>query len=522
VRVPFRRQAIVNVGSNWATLILTTVVSFFLAPLIVRMLGNEAYGIWALIGSLIGYLGLIDLGVRGAVTKFVATSHAAGNHGEAGRITSAGLIFFGVAAAVTVLVGSGLALYVDRMFDVPPELVGPARLAVFLTCLAVAVSIVGGVFGGVIVALHRFDYLNGVEIAVTLARTVATVVALERGGGLVALAVIQLVAALARTWIYFRNLRSLYPDLRIRLAGAWDLVPKVVAFGTISTLIHVSSALINYSDSIIIGVFLPLQAVTFFAIASTLALQARGVVAGISQILAPLAGSLEGRGELARVSEVMLAGARLATLAILPIAVAFAFRGETFIALWMGEEFAEPAGGVLRILAPGLWAFASFQVCTSVMMGINRHRGMIPAFGLEAAANLLLCIALVRPLGIAGVAWGILLPRLAISLGFGAWYSRLVLGTPMSVYWWQTMIRPALAALPFAAACQAVEVWWPPAGLWLFFAQIALLLPLAALGAWVVALDPHERAMILGTLESRWRSFRGRRQPIPGEGGPSQ
>jgi O-antigen/teichoic acid export membrane protein len=512
---PLRRQAILNVGSNWATLVVTTVVSFFLAPVIVRLLGTEAYGLWALIGSLIGYLGLIDLGVRGAVTKFVATSHAAGNHEEAGRITSAGLLFFGFAAIVTVLVGSGAALYVDRLFDVPPELAGPARLAVFLTSMAVAVSIVGGVFGGVIAALHRFDYLNGVEIAVTLVRAFATVVALESGGGLVALAVIALMAAAARTWIYLRNLRSLYPGLNVRRAGAWERVPQVIGFGAVSTLLHVSSALINYSDSIVIGVFLPLQAVTFFSIASTLVIQARGVVAGISQILAPLAGTLEGRGEVAQVGTMMLASARLATLAILPIAVAFVFLGETFIGLWMGAEFAAPAGGVLRILAPSLWVYASFQVCTSVMMGINRHRGMVPAFLIEAVTNVLLCVVLIQPLGITGVALGILLPRLAISLGFGPWYAHRVFGTSIANYWWQAILRPGLAMVPFVVVCEIAELWWPPASLWVFFLHIALLLPIAALGAWMVALDPHERAMILGGLEDRWRSFRGRRQPFP-------
>lgn len=503
-----RRQTIVNVGSNWATLVLSTVVSFVLAPMIVRVLGNEAYGIWALVGSLIGYLGLVDLGVRGAVTKFVATAHAARDHAEAGRITAAGLLFFGIAAAFAVLVGAIAAAFVDRMFAMPPELVAPARIAVFLTCVALAVSIVGGVFGGVIVALHRFDYLNGVEIAVTLARTVATVVALEQGGGLVALSVIAFVAAAARTWIYFRNLRRLYPELKIPLGGAWDLVPKVVAFGAVSTLIHVSTALINYSDSIIIGVFLPLEAVTFFAIASTLALQARSVISGISQVLSPLAGSFEGRGEFARLGELMLSSARLATLVMLPIAVAFVFRGETFIGLWMGEPFAEPAGGVLRILAVGLWVFASFQICTSVMIGIDRHRGMVAAFVIEAVANILLCIALVRPFGITGVALGILLPRLAICLVFAPWYTRQVFGTPIATYWWQGVVRPGVAMIPFAAMCVAVDRWWPAAGLALFFAQIALVLPLAALGAWVVALDPAEREMILAAFESRWRALR--------------
>jgi len=162
-------------------------------------------------------------------------------------------------------------------------------------------------------------------------------------------------------------------------------------------------------------------------------------------------------------------------------------------------------------LAPGLWVFASFQVCTSVMMGINRHRGMIPAFAIEAATNLLLCVTLIGPLGLTGVALGILLPRLAISLGFGPWYARRVLGVPMAAYCWQAFVRPALAVLPFAAACQAAEIWWRPVGLLSFFAQIAALLPLAALGAWGIALDPSERAQAAGGIGRTWRSLRSRR-----------
>ena len=510
-----RRQTILNVGSNWTTLVLSAVVSFFLAPFIVNRLGSEAYGAWALIGSLVGYLGLVDLGVRGAVTKYVATLHAAGDHEEAGRVSSAGLLFFGLAGLAAALGGVVMAAFARELFDLPPELAEPARLAILLTGFTVALSIVGGVFGGVIVALQRFDHLNVVEVALTLLRTVAVVVALQRGGGLVALATIQLCIAIVRTAIFALDVPRLYPELRVRLAGAWDRVWKVVSFGAMTSLMHVSTSLTNYSDAVIIGFFMPLEAVTFFAIASTLIHQARGVVAGISQVMAPMAGSLEGRGEMERVGHVMLTGGRLATLAIAPVLVAFVVRGETFIRLWMGEEFAEPAGGVLALLAPGLFAFAAFQVCASTMVGIGRHRGMVPAFLLEAVVNVALCVALIGPFGITGVAIGILLPRLAISLGFGPWYSRLVLGTPIRTYWWQTTVRPMLAVLPFAIACRLVDDRVPTGSLWLFFGQIAALLPLAGVGAWVLSLDAAERALVTDTVRRRWRTLGPRKE---GEG----
>jgi O-antigen/teichoic acid export membrane protein len=503
-----RRRAVINVVSSWGTLFLSAAISFFLAPFVVNSLGTTAYGAWALLGSLVGYLGLVDLGVRGAVTKYVATYHAAGSHAEASRITSAGLLFFSLASAV-VLVGSGIAaLGLDRMFQIPVELVDEARVAVLITGLTLAVSIIGGVFGGVVVALQRFDALNAIEVIATVVRAAATVWVLRRGGSLVALAQVQLWTTFARSLVHAVLALRLYPGLRVRLRGAWGLVPKVVSFGVVSTVLHLSSAVMNYSDSIIIGYFLPLEGITFFSIATTLVGYAKTVVSGVSQTVAPVASSLEGSGEMARVGGLMLTSGRFATLAVMPILATFVVRGHTFVALWMGEAFAAPAGPVLVMLSIGLWAASSFQVLTSTMIGIERHGGMVAAFVIEAVANLVLSIGLVQVMGLPGIALGILLPRLAITLGFGPAYARRVLGTRISAYGWHTLVRPVLAMVPFAAASLALELWWRPASLWLYFAQVAALLPLAALGAWAFALEREERRTAVAALALRWRRLR--------------
>ncbi len=50
--------------ANWTAFAVAAVVGFMLSPFIVHRLGNSAYGTWALLGSLVGYLGLLDFGVR--------------------------------------------------------------------------------------------------------------------------------------------------------------------------------------------------------------------------------------------------------------------------------------------------------------------------------------------------------------------------------------------------------------------------------------------------------------------------
>src|SRR5579863_8681009 len=78
-----------SVASNWAAFATSVVVAFFLSPFIVHHLGNTAYGVWTLVISMISFMSLLDLGMRGAVTRFVGRNHAQGNHQEASRAVSA-------------------------------------------------------------------------------------------------------------------------------------------------------------------------------------------------------------------------------------------------------------------------------------------------------------------------------------------------------------------------------------------------------------------------------------------------
>ena len=67
-----------NVTSSWAGLVVTTIISFTLAPIVVHSLGSVYYGVWTLLMQFTGYLWLFDFGVRESVIKYVAQYHASG------------------------------------------------------------------------------------------------------------------------------------------------------------------------------------------------------------------------------------------------------------------------------------------------------------------------------------------------------------------------------------------------------------------------------------------------------------
>ena len=493
-----------NVLSNWGSYAFSVVVNFLLSPFVVHSLGDVSYGIWVLLGSLVGYLGLLDLGVRGAVTRFIAKFHTQSEHGKATGVASSALVIFTVLGLVAALLAVGMAVVIGKIFQIPEALLSAARIVVILGGINIAVSLVSGVFGGVVAGLQRFDYANAIEIAVGACRAVAIVVALKMGLGLVALAVIQLGMSTIRGMGSYLLSRRLYPELRTSFSAFRpDQLSMIFSFSLSVVLLQVSGMLILFTDSAVIGMFLPVGMVTFFAIAANLTEYARAPVSGISHTVSPWASSLEAGGDFAAVKGMLLLSARISTLVVLPIVLTFIVRGGTFIGLWMGPEYAEPSGEVLWILSLALWFAVAYQVVAATMIGLSKHRGLVPAFFIEALCNIGLSVAWIHHYGIVGVAWGTTVPRLLASVLFAPWYVQRVLGIPMRRFWTAVWVRPGLAMIPFAIGSYLMERWWPASNLFLYFAQVALALPVAALGAWAFSLTPAEKERLVLLLPAR-------------------
>ena len=216
-RPPRQPGSIRNVLSNWGAFVFTAAVGLVLSPMVVQGLGDTLYGVWVLIGSMVGYLGLLDLGVRGAVMRYLAKLHAASDHREAGRIAAAALALFAASGTAAILLSVVVALGVEHIFTIPEDMVRVARIVLVVGGINVAIALVTGVFGGVVTAMQRFDLLSGVDVAVEAGRALAIALALHLGEGLVVLAVIQLAASAVRGMASVIISHHLYPELRFAL-----------------------------------------------------------------------------------------------------------------------------------------------------------------------------------------------------------------------------------------------------------------------------------------------------------------
>jgi len=489
-----RPRVLRNIFSNWGSYVIAMGVNFFLSPYVVRKLGTTGYGVWTLILALTGYLGLLDLGVRGAVTRYVAKFHTQIKHDRSSHVASSAMVIFSTAGLLAILASAIMAGFVIEHLDIPRQYYFAARLVLIVIGLNVAASLVNGVYGGILVGLQRFDLTNSIEVGINVLRAGATVFALHLGYGIIALACLQLGFTVARWVANIILVRYLYPELRIHLALADRAGVKLIfSFSVFSFLLHVSSSLIYATDNVVIGAYLPVAAVTFYAIGGNLAEYTRTLVSGISQTMTPLASSTEATRDQQQVQKVVLFGARAGSMVVLPIAVTFMLRGSRFIGLWMGPEYAETSGKVICILSLTLLFWAGNSVTAGSLLGLSKHKPLVPVLLSEGLCNLALSILWIRSMGIVGVAWGTVVPAVASAILFWPWYVRRTLGIQPLTYATSVWLRPMLAILPFALGTYAVDHYWLTERLIVFFMQVALVLPLALGGYWLICLDKTQR-----------------------------
>lgn len=471
-----------NVVMNWIAMAVGMVVPFFLTPFVVRSLGATAYGIWILAVSTVSYLGLLDLGLRSAVIRFVSKAEAQNRVEDATSTIGAALWFRLLIAAGVAVLSVALALSFPHLFKIPPDLQRAGQITVLFCALGVGITLLSGVFGAVLAAINRFDVLSSVTMVQTLARAVGVVLILRSGHGLVSLAywefTVVLLSGIATCGIALK----MFPPCRVRIARPEMKWLKMIWSYSFTTFIWIIAVqIIINTDNLVVGAFVSVGLVAFYSIGGSLVSYAGQVVSALSTTFTPLASSLEASGRFEELQILLLRGTQ-ATLALaLPIGLALVLRGKTFIGLWMGAQYSEISGTVLQILMIAQFFSIASATPGSIMMAIGKHKPVAKWAVIEAVTNLCASLVLVKTFGMYGIAWGTSISNALITMIFWPRYIQKTLGVPVWKTVWEGWTKITLCSIPFAITCAVADRYWHAGSLVVFFAQIAATLPVYAI-----------------------------------------
>jgi O-antigen/teichoic acid export membrane protein len=283
---------------------------------------------------------------------------------------------------------------------------------------------------------------------------------------------------------------------------------RLVNYGKYVLVQNVGDKLIFATDSVVIGLLMPISSLTYYAIGGSLVEYLRSFIASTGSLLTPMSSSLEARKETDVLGRVFLASAKYTVLLGTPFCIGFVLLGERFIGLWMGPAYAGPAGQVLAVLAVGHLIGLPYYPILNVLLGLARHRAIALSRVAEGSANVLLSVLLIERFGLVGVAAGTAIPQVVMVAFVLPWLMPRALPIDMGEYYVSTYARPFMAAVPFAAACWVVANAVEPGSLATFFLWGLLTLPVYLVSAWFVGLTTDERLRVNTWIRGKVGSLR--------------
>jgi len=445
------RRLLRNITSQWALLGSQLVISLLLTPFLVLRLGDEGYGIVALVSGLVGYSGVLYFGLGAAIVKFVAEHHAKGEQDALDETVST---IFGVYLAFGALC-MALALAVvaplPAIFNVPPAHANEARAMVLMMGFALLVQFPGSVYGGVVMGLQRFDVMNRYNFALLVGRTAATVIGVSLRPSVVVVGAITMCSFMIEQCLAWVFARRLMPELKVSLRlFRRARLRTLFTFSTQSFLFTLSEKLINYTDEFVISQAIGPAAVTYYVIPLRLVDYARDGIDRATLVLLPGVSDAAARKQMDVLQTLWRAGSKVAMCFVMPVALVFFTWGHHVIALWLDQVHADRGRGPLIWLAAAFIAqVAGRALARPIFEGLGELTIPARLTIVEGALNLVLSVVLVRSSwGITGVAFATFVPAAINSALVLPYYVCRRIGVPFVEHLGNVFVRTLPPLVP--------------------------------------------------------------------------
>jgi len=479
--------------STWAGLIINGVVAFLLTRVLVHGLGDFYYGLWILVSSVLDYYGLLDMGMRYSLQRFVARYGGANQRQALNETFMTGMSMAACISAAALLTGAVLLVVLPGFFHLSAESRSLFRILLIIQSATLAVDLPCRIMGAYLCGLHRFDLYNASGISWGVSRGFVFWAVIRMGGRVMAIAIAQLIIVLFILLLDIYFVRRADPELSVGWKHtSWARTKELVQFSFFVFLNDIGDRLRFYTDVIVISRVLTVALATPFNVVTRLMEIFKMSFFPITGPLNTEANVLDGQKKFAAVQSLFMRSTKVCALLAFAGTTVLVLHGRDILRFWISEAFTSNYG-LLLVLTIGYCVILMQAPSTIFLYVRSRHKALAAWTLVEGIANLGLSIYWARQYGIIGVALGTTVPMLIVRLGIQPFYTLNVLEVPWSEYLSKSFLRPAVVTAGVLGVAFISGLLGRPASVWSLIGMLlGLGLLFSALSYWIVC-DGQER-----------------------------
>ncbi len=448
-----RRRLALNSLFSLISWFLPIIIGLIATPVLVNGLGNETYGIYAVIVGFISYSFTFGLGK--IVAKYVAEYRAANDIEKINEVISATFwlsLAIGTAGAGILALSAQYIVSDILLIDGVNE--RTAVIALYIASATSLMAMISQIFQYVMHGLQKFgrylllNNLNGLLLGV------GNIVLVYHGYGIDAILLWNLALTCLLAILFYIQAKSIFPRLRIGLGFRSDMLRTVAGYGGIIILYQLFANVLYLFERAWITRKFGAEAMAFYAVPLLLAAYLHSLVGSFAMVLFPVINELLTDPE--KQVELYMKSTKLILAVIVFIVTTFICTGRIGLSLWINAEFAGNSYSLLVIHSITFGMIALMVIAWQLNEGFRAASLNALITALWAAIAIPLMIAVADQWKTEGIATA-RLAAVCASLPMVFYVEKRFLGRTFWRFWFAILIRIAAAAF-FLALFQSLVI----------------------------------------------------------------
>lgn len=421
---------------SYANLLIGNIIPFIYTPIMLRLLGQAEYGLYGIAQSIMGYIGLLNFGIGGAIVRYLSKYRAEGDKKQEERVAG---LFIKIYSVICCLILAAGFLFAANIQVYSRSLTGSEvetlRLLVILMTINTAAFLPFSVFSSVVLAHERYIFSKLVGMLAGIASPLLNLALLYCGFGSVGLVVASTILNFVTYGIYtFYSVKKLQirPSFQKAEPG---LLREILKFSSFVFLASMVDILYWSTDKLIIGWAIGSVATAVYNIGASFNTYVTSLSTAISGLLVPWLTEMVVKGApKEQFTELFIKVGRLQFIIISFIISAFVAFGRQFILLWAGPGYEDSYVIALLTMIPVTIPLIQ-NTGLNILYALNKHKFRSIVYLGIAVLNVGLTFWWVERCGIIGAAMATCLAYILGNILIINWYYYKRIGLNIPLFW---------------------------------------------------------------------------------------
>lgn len=424
---------------SYISIAINSVIQVVYTPVMLRLLGQNEYGLYTLTGSVISYLGLLSFGIGGAYLRFYSAERAKKDDEAVAKLNGMFLLVYCSVGILAILGGTILSANASVVFGekLTAEELSSAKLLLVLMAANLAISLPNSVFTSYISACEQYIFQRILQIASSILNPFLALPLMLMGYGSLALVLASLLMTVltlvCNVWYCFQkaNMRICFRKLH------WGLLKDVYTFSFFIFLNQVIDQVNWNVDSYLLGRFWGTATVAVYGLASRINSLYLSFSTAISSVFAPKINRIvaEKQDPNRELLSLMVKVGRIQAMVLGLLLMGLITLGKPFL-LWLGKSdaYLDSYPVMLMLIVPVSVPLIQ-NIGLEIQRAKNKHRFRSLIYAVMAFMNVLLSIPLSKRNGATGAAFGTMVSLVLGNIIIMNWYYHTHLGMNMREFW---------------------------------------------------------------------------------------